>query len=77
MAEEKFVFEKAMKRLEAIVSALEKGDSPLDQSLTLFEEGTMLIRNCGDVLDNAEQKLKLLIQTPEGPAFADFPEEKQ
>ena len=71
---EKFVFEKAMKRLEEIVAALEKGDAPLDQSLALFEEGTALIRQCGGALDGAEQKLKLLLQTPEGPAFADFPD---
>ncbi|MEA5040767.1 MAG: exodeoxyribonuclease VII small subunit [Clostridiaceae bacterium] len=77
MTEEKFVFEKAMKRLDEIVSALEKGDAPLDQSLTLFEEGTGLIRKCGDALDGAEQKLKLLIQTPEGPAFEAFSEEGQ
>jgi len=74
---EKFVFEKAMKRLEEIVAALEKGDAPLEQSLALFEEGTALIRQCGAALDGAEQKLRLLLQTPEGPEFAEFPESEQ
>lgn len=75
MAEGKFVFEKAMKRLEEIVAALEKGDAPLDQSLSLFEEGTALIRKCGDALDGAEQKIRLLVKTPEGPAAEPFSEE--
>lgn len=75
MAEEKFVFEKAMKRLEEIVAALEKGDAPLDQSLSLFEEGTALIRKCGDALDGAEQKIRLLVKTPEGPSAEPFSEE--
>ena len=43
MAEKKFVFETAMKRLEEIVKMLEQGDAPLDKSLALFEEGTELI----------------------------------
>ena len=38
MAEKKFVFETAMKRLEEIVKTLEQGDAPLDKSLALFEE---------------------------------------
>ena len=41
---EKFVFERAMKRIEEIVALLEQGSAPLDQSLALFEEGTRLIK---------------------------------
>lgn len=72
MAEKKFVFETAMKRLEEIVRTLEQGDAPLDKSLALFEEGTELIRKCGTTLDSAEQKLRLLVKTPEGPQETDF-----
>ena len=69
---EQFVFEKAMKRLEEIVTSLEKGEASLEDSLALFEEGTKLIRQCGLSLDNAEKKLRQLIKTPEGPEEADF-----
>lgn len=69
-------FESAMKRLEEIVGQLEKGSASLDQSLALFEEGTGLIRTCGAALDHAEQKLKLLTVTPEGPVEAAFPSEE-
>lgn len=65
-------FEAAMKRLEEIVGQLERGNAPLDQSLALFEEGTKLIRHCGTALDRAEQKLKLLTVTAEGPEFVQF-----
>ncbi len=39
-------FEDSLKRLEAIVGRLEKGDLPLDESLKIFEEGVGLSKNC-------------------------------
>ena len=39
-------FEENMTRLEEIVTRLEKGDVPLSQSLSLFEEGTRLAAAC-------------------------------
>ena len=67
-----FVFEEAMKRLEQIVQQLEKGDAPLDQSLALFEEGTKLIKSCGTALDQAEQKLSILVAAGDKPETAPF-----
>lgn len=69
---EKFVFETAMKRIEEIVRLLERGDAPLDQSLALFEEGTGLIKKCSAALDQAEQKVSLLVKGPQGPEQAPF-----
>lgn len=40
MAAKKKPFEESMARLEEIVSILERGESTLDESLALFEEGT-------------------------------------
>lgn len=54
-------FEESMKRLEEIVSQLERGESSLDQSLKLFEEGTGLAAHCTQMLDQAEQKVHLLL----------------
>lgn len=68
---EKFIFEDGMKRLEEIVKRLEKGDETLENSLSLFEEGMGLIKKCGSSLENAEQKLKLLVKNDE-PEFEDF-----
>ncbi len=50
-------FEKAMERLEEIVSLLESGKCTLDDSLKLFEEGTALTAFCTDSLKAAEQKI--------------------
>ena len=60
MARKKLSFEEAMKRLEEIVSHLEKGDIPLEVSIHLFEEGSGLFALCSSQLEEAEQKVSLL-----------------
>ena len=52
-----------MDRLEEIVSQLEKGDASLEESLALFEEGSKLMKQCGSLLDKAEQKVTKLISS--------------
>lgn len=59
-------FEQSLARLEEIVKLLEKGDAPLAESLGLFEEGAGLIRSCGALLEQAEQKVVQLKKTPDG-----------
>lgn len=59
-------FEASMLRLEAIVAALEKGDATLADSMTLFEEGTALIKRLGRLLDEAEQQVLRLKKGPDG-----------
>lgn len=59
-------FEQAMRRLEEIVDALEKGEAPLEESLSLFEEGARLMKQCSDLLDQAEQKVTKLAVTSDG-----------
>lgn len=70
----KFVFEEALTRLEEIVDQLSKGDAPLDKSLELFEEGTALIKKCGQALDKAEQKVELLVKVLDVPEKVPFEE---
>ncbi|MBR5390874.1 MAG: exodeoxyribonuclease VII small subunit [Clostridia bacterium] len=65
-------FEQSMDRLEEIVNALERGDAPLDESLTLFQEGAKLIKDCTDALDKAQQQVSLLAKTENGPAEEPF-----
>lgn len=67
MAEKKLNFEQAMSRLEEIVTALERGEAPLEESLSLFEEGSKLLRQCTVLLDNAEQKVTKLTSAGEVP----------
>ena len=66
MAAKKKPFEESMTRLEEIVSILARGESTLDESLALFEEGTKLAAACSKQLDQAEQKILKLTKGPDG-----------
>jgi exodeoxyribonuclease VII small subunit len=69
-------FETSMTRLEEIVSLLERGDAPLEQAMTLFEEGAKLLRSCTKQLDEVEQKVTLLTAGEDGqPVEQPFGEE--
>ncbi len=59
-------FEETLARLEEIVRKLEGGETPLDESLGLFEEGVKLVRLCRDKLDEAERKITVLTKNGEG-----------
>jgi exodeoxyribonuclease VII small subunit len=59
-------FEEAMARLEQIVRALEGGNVPLDESLTLYEEGVKLVKLCSSRLENAEKRIKILVDGGNG-----------
>ncbi len=54
-------FEKNMIRLNEIVSALSQDGATLDESLSMFEEGIRLIRDCRSKLDSVDQKVKVLV----------------
>ncbi len=59
-------FEEAFKRLEVIVGNLESGDLSLEESMKLFEEGIGLTEACKSRLENAEQKIQLLLKNSDG-----------
>lgn len=53
-------FESSIAELETIVSQLEKGDLPLEDSLKQFEKGIHLAQQCQKILTDAEQKIEIL-----------------
>ncbi len=59
-------FEDALVRLETIVTELERGELPLDESLKIFEEGIKLSKSCLKILDDAERKVEILVQEKDG-----------
>jgi len=67
-------FEEAMAALEAVVSALEKGDVPLEQSIALYDRGAALKAHCAGKLAQAEEKVEL-IRAAEGRAVGVSPVE--
>lgn len=63
MDDKKTTYEEAVKRLEEIVKKLESGSAPLDESIALFSEGAELVKTCTAMLDEAEQKVKILTES--------------
>jgi len=59
---DKGIFEKNLKELEGVVRQLEGGEVTLDEMLALFENGIKLTRECTEALDNAEQKINILMK---------------
>ncbi len=72
MAEKKLTFEQAMGRLEEIVAQLETGEHPLEDALSLYEEGAKLMKQCVTMLDRAEQKI-MKLRIDENGALAEAP----
>ncbi len=70
MEKKQQTFEEAMARLEQIVTALEGGRCPLEESLALFEEGTALTAYCSAQLKQAEQKILKLTAVEAGETDA-------
>jgi exodeoxyribonuclease VII small subunit len=59
-------FEEALSRLESIVSRLESGQAPLEESITLYEEGARLKALCEDRLKAAQLRVEQIVVGPDG-----------
>ena len=59
-------FETSLKKLEKIVSDLENGDLPLEESIKTFEEGVKLTKHCQNLLSKAELKIQKLVESKDG-----------
>jgi len=60
--DEKLDFESALNELDSIVERMEEGELTLESSLKEFERGIMLTRQCKKQLEQAEQKVQILIK---------------
>ena len=68
-------FEDALERLQGLVRELESGDCSLEDSIKKFEEGMALARKCQDRLNQAEQKIEVLMKADKnGVSCAPFEE---
>ena len=68
----KFDLEKALTDLENLVEELESGDLPLEKAMKKFEEGIKLTRGCQAALQDAEQKVEILLKSAGGEELEDF-----
>jgi len=71
-----FDFEKALANLEELVTAMEEGELSLEESLQAFEKGVKLTRECQSALDQAEQKVQLLVNADGATESLDNEEEQ-
>jgi exodeoxyribonuclease VII small subunit len=69
------LFEDALVELEQLVNRLEHGDMPLEETLQSFERGVNLTRTCQKALQDAEQKVQILIDKNGGQVLESFPDE--
>lgn len=58
-------FEGSIVELQSIVGQLEDGSLPLEESMEQFERGICLLRNCYQVLEQAEQRIEVLTSVAE------------
>ena len=63
---QKASFEASLKRLEAIVEALEGGRVSLDDAVDLYEEGIKISRECADKLKATELRIRKLAKSAGG-----------
>ncbi len=66
MSLNKGIFEENLKELEQTVKKLEEGNVSLDEMLSLFENGIRLTKSCTAQLDEAEQKINILLKSENG-----------
>jgi len=57
MTDNTMTYDEALRRLEDLVSQLERGGKNLDETLAMFEEGTALLKRCQEELGEVEGRL--------------------
>ncbi|WP_339490082.1 exodeoxyribonuclease VII small subunit [Pseudomonas sp. EL_65y_Pfl2_R95] len=70
-------FEQSLTELQSLVERLENGEMSLEDSLTAFEQGIRLTRDCQAALAQAEQKVSLLLERNGELEEAPFDADKQ
>ncbi|MEQ1929170.1 MAG: exodeoxyribonuclease VII small subunit [Parvularculaceae bacterium] len=66
-----FSFEKALAELEEIVSKLESGNAPLEESIALYERGAALKAHCEQKLKSAQEKIEKIVVSETGQVRAE------
>ena len=71
-SEENFNFETSLEKLNLLVEKMESGGLSLEDSLKSFEEGVALTRQCQTALQQAEQKVQILLEKNGEQTLAPF-----
>ncbi|ADC48371.1 MULTISPECIES: exodeoxyribonuclease VII small subunit [Alkalihalophilus] len=70
-------FEEAMEQLETIVEKLEQGDVPLEEAISMFQEGMQLSKECHSKLTSVEKKMDQILHADGELEATDFQEEEE
>ena len=70
----KLTFEEAIKKIEEISEKLEAGKVSINEMVELYKQGTELSVYCNKMIDEAEQKIKILSKTKNGIIEKDIEE---
>ena len=65
MAKKKLTFEAGMEQLEALASALESGDMPLEEALGAYDKAVKLHKQLKDMLDAGDTRIRVLTDAGE------------
>jgi exodeoxyribonuclease VII small subunit len=66
MGKQKLTFEEALKQLETIADQIEQGKIGLEESITKYEEGMALVKQCREILAKAEHRIQKLQERADG-----------
>ena len=65
--QKKQTFEEALAKLEKIVTDVEQGKVPLEESIDKYENGMKLIKHCRDILEQAEKRIETITKEAHAP----------
>ena len=65
-AKKSVLFEESLQKLEKSVEQLEGGTLSLEESLSLFEDGIRLSRQCNRFLEEAEKRIEMILKNERG-----------
>lgn len=66
MGKRKLTFEEALGQLEAIAEQIEQGKIGLEESITQYERGMALVKQCREILAKAEHRIQQLQERSDG-----------
>lgn len=68
----KLDLEASLQSLESLIDRMENGGLSLEASLEEFEEGIKLVQSCQKSLNDAEQKVEILLKKSTSAKAVDF-----
>ncbi|MBF8999743.1 MULTISPECIES: exodeoxyribonuclease VII small subunit [Vibrio] len=74
---ENMSFEETITELDTLVEQLENGELPLDDALKKFERGIALARSGQTKLDEAEQRVSILLSNSDEAPLSDFADSQE